>query len=267
MLVLRTIGFLVALSCALMLSAPITSLADGTVSGYGRPIQFAGLDWRAKVSNVPVGPGPNLFSDDPGTVWTDDQARLHLTVAQDATGQWQSSEVVLQPSLGYGTYCFDVEGMPRPLDPNVVLGMFTWTDDPVQDHRELDIELSEWGQAGGPTGRYSVQPYAVPGHTYSFNEDLTQPVRQCMQWRPGRVSFATWQGTSTPPADSMVASRVFDDGVPQPRDEQVRINLWLLDGLAPSDGQAAEVVLAGFQFTCDPIDPVALPCDSYAPVP
>jgi hypothetical protein len=261
----RGLGALIAFACACAVLLPAPGMADEIVSGYGRHIYFAARDWQTKVSNVPVGPGPNVFSDNSSAIWTDDQDRLHMTLAQDPAGQWQSAEVVLQRSLGYGTYCFYLEGMSRPLDPNVVLGMFTWSDDPVQSHRELDIELSEWSQAGGPAGRYSVQPFELPDHMYSFDEDVTQPVTQCMQWQAGRVSFASWQGwTSTPSADAIIASRVFTDGVPQPGDEQVRINLWLLDGRAPTDGQTAEVVVAGFQFTCDPIGPAMSLCDDHA---
>ena len=36
---------------------------------------------------------------------------------------------------------------------------------------------------------------------------------------------------------------------PTPSDAHVHVNRWLMDGLAPSDGRAAHIVLAGFSFT------------------
>ena len=118
------------------------SQIDEVVSGYGRAIRFSGCDWLAKTSNILVGPGPNFFSDSLDNVWTDDQDRLHLRLARDNSGNWQAAEVVLQASLGYGTYRFQLDTPAENLDPRVVLGMFTWNDDPTDSHRELDIELA-----------------------------------------------------------------------------------------------------------------------------
>jgi len=37
--------------------------------------------------------------------------------------------------------------------------------------------------------------------------------------------------------------------VPKPGDERVRLNLWLFNGAAPTNGQAVEVVVESFAFT------------------
>jgi hypothetical protein len=250
----RLFGVLVVtLGASGVLSLPAGAEAEGIVSGYGRHIQFAGYDWQAKIANVLVGPGPNFFSDTPDSVWVDDLGRLHLKLTQDATGHWLATEVVLQPSLGYGTYRFYLDPISQSLDPNVVLGLFTWNDDPAQSHREMDIELAQWGRAGAPDGRYSVQPYEIAEHMFSFDEDQADgSIAQAIQWQPGRAAFATWQGCNpTPSDDAIIASHVFTDGIPQPGGEQVRMNLWLDGGRAPSDGQTVEVVVAGFQFSPD----------------
>jgi len=36
--------------------------------------------------------------------------------------------------------------------------------------------------------------------------------------------------------------------IPRPGDENARINLWLMHGLPPSDGQEVEVVIRKFEF-------------------
>jgi hypothetical protein len=236
---------------SLALSYRPAAADEAVVSGYGQQIQFAGYAWQVKISNVLVGPGPNLFSDDQDSVSVDASGNLHLNIRETPDGAWQSAEVVLQRSLGYGTYCFVTEPINRPLDPNVVLGLFTWTDNPDESHRELDIELSQWGEAGAPDGRYSVQPYLLPEHMHSFVAgDGTAPVTHCMQWTAGRVAFSSWQSRDgVPLPENVVGAHVFTDGIPDPGDEQVRMNLWLLDGHAPTDGQPLAVVISGFRFT------------------
>ena len=61
-------------------------------------------------------------------------------------GKWVCAEVVLQQTLGYGTYRFYLDSPVDSLDPNVVLGLFTWNDDPAFNNRELDIEFARWGR-------------------------------------------------------------------------------------------------------------------------
>ena len=225
--------------------------AADLVSGYGRALRFAGYDWLAKTSNVLVGPGPNYFSDSPDNVWLDDQGRLHLRVARDATGQWQAAEVVLQRSFGYGTYTFKLDGPPNELDVNVVFGMFTWNDDPAENHRELDIEIARWGRAAAANGRYTVQPYELPDRMFDFRQPPAgAQTSQRIDWQPGRVHFQSWMGwASIPPsADAMIAARSFESGVPRPGGEQTRLNLWLDGGTAPQDTMGTEVIVSGFEF-------------------
>lgn len=63
----------------------------------------------------------------------------------------QAAEVILSESLGYGTYSFTVSSPIGDLDPNVVLGLFTWSDDPAYHHREIDVANSPAG--GSPADR------------------------------------------------------------------------------------------------------------------
>ena len=49
------------------------------------------------------------------------------------------------------------------IDPNAVLGMFTWSyDDSAYNYREIDIELSRWDYDFGSSdvGDYAIAPTA-----------------------------------------------------------------------------------------------------------
>ena len=52
------------------------------------------------------------------------------------------------------------------------------------------------------------------------------------------------------PANAIIASASYTAGdVPPSSDERVRLNLWLFEGRAPTDGQPVEIVVDAFTFT------------------
>ncbi len=38
----------------------------------------------------------------------------------------------------------------------LALGLFTWSDGPAENHRELDVEFARVGQRAGPVARYTI---------------------------------------------------------------------------------------------------------------
>src|SRR5205823_12143915 len=90
-----------------------------------------------------VGPGPNYFSDSEENVRVDEAGQLHLLVTR-RNDRWYAAEVVSRGSLGYGKYIFSLTGPGERLNENMVLGLFTWSNAPDFDHREIDIEFSRW---------------------------------------------------------------------------------------------------------------------------
>ena len=125
---------------------------------YPRTLQFSGYTWNVKTSAGKVGPGPNLFSDSTNNVWVDASGRLHLKITKDAN-RWNCAEVICTNSLGHGTYRFYLDSPVDNLDPNVVLGLFTWSDDPAYADREIDVECSRWANAAdSDNAQFVVQP-------------------------------------------------------------------------------------------------------------
>lgn len=161
-----------------------------------------------------------------------------------ANGRWYSAEVVLQANLGYGTYRWSLASPVGSLDRNVVLGLFTWDDAPTDAHRELDVEFARWGNAADSTNaQYVVQPWDVTGHLVRWTQPAVATSAHSFTWSPTSVAFLSTSG------GSVIGSWTFTGtGIPHPGAENARINLWLYQGKAPSDGQSVEVVISKFEF-------------------
>ena len=108
---------------------------------------------------------------------------------------------------------FDVRDVSQ-LDPSAVLGMFTWDDTLVDaNHREMDIEISRWGDPGGKNAQYVVQPYYVPANMVRFSAPAGR-LTYSFHWQPGRVSFKT---ARSPAAESRRRTRLHFGGSPARR--------------------------------------------------
>jgi hypothetical protein len=241
--------------------AILLGLPTGSPSANGKDarhpwstISFSGYDWRVKSSQGQVGPGPNFFSDDRKNVWVDKQARLHLKITH-RHGKWQCAEVVAQKSLGYGTYRFFLETSSESVDPNVVLGLFTWSDERAFHHREIDVEVSRWAKAENEDAQFVVQPYTVEENIVRFR--LPANLRSSVHgftWKPDSVYAFSKPGD---PEAAPLKDHTFTSGIPQAGGENARINLWLNDNRGPRNGREVEVVVSRFEFTPlgDPVQP------------
>ncbi|MCX5647528.1 MAG: glycoside hydrolase family 16 protein [Planctomycetota bacterium] len=238
----------------------IAQASAGEENKKEKTLRFSGYVWRVKSSQMPVGPGPNYFSDSADNVWVDDEGRLHLKITH-RNDQWQCAEIISKQSFGYGTYRFRVDSRADDLDPNVVLGLFTWSDDPAQSHREIDIEFARWGQAEDKTNaQFVVQPAQQPGRLirYRIPPEVTPGIHS-FTWSSDKVVFRSVkeQASGLESAGSLIQEWTFSqEGVPQAGGENVRMNLWLLGGRAPKNEQTHEVIIRRFEF---------VPLDSRSP--
>src|SRR5262249_28983324 len=158
-------------------------------------------------------------------------------------------------TLGYGTYRFYLDSSVDNLDPNVVLGLFTWSDASAYNNREMDIEFAKWGAPRNNNGWYTVQPYYVGGNQVSFSQPTNMPQSiQIFDWfadslgnnRTARFySLAGNSAYATP-----YVQHLFSSGVPPTGDEKVRMNLWLYQGRAPK--APVEIIIIKVEFFRQP---------------
>jgi hypothetical protein len=235
-------------ACA-VLGVLVTAFVASPVAAAGKPgypdrISWGGASWQVKTSRSAVGPGPNVFAK--ANVSVDDSDALHLRVQKDASGKWTCAEIIGPTSFGYGTYTFTLASGVDDLDPNLVLGLFMWSDKAPQAHREIDIEFARWGNAADPTNaQYVLQPYGTANHLARFTQPAIASSTQSFTWHPGRIDWV-----SRDAAGNLIASYSYaGSDVPTPGDERVHLNFWLFNGAAPINGQSDEVVVSSFRFT------------------
>jgi len=212
-----------------------------------RSLEFCGHNWLVKSSGSEAkdGPGPNWFSDTDENVWLDSEGRLHMRITR-RDDRWWCAEAVSGESFGHGRYTFVVEGGVADINENVVLGLFTWDTNPEHHDREIDIEISRWCDPENDAGQFVVQPYETEDNLKRFPVPLGgEPSVQTWSWQKDRVDFLI-----TGEGDGKVIQEWTYRGPdnPPPGNEKVRINLWLVRGMAPSDGNEMEVVLRRFAF-------------------
>lgn len=213
-----------------------------------RTINFSGFEWTVKKSLTCVGPGPNYFSDSEDNVWLDSKGRLHLRITKKE-GRWYCAEVYTEKSLGYGEYIFYVDSDVSFLDKNAVWGLFTYLD----DNHEIDIEFSRWGEDNGPNAGFTVQPYYHIANIFKFNVDTgIDRTVNTFRWNKNKIFFQSVKGDqylSNPKKASIISSWDYPgQDIPNADKEKARINLWLMEGYAPSDNKEAEVILNKFEF-------------------
>lgn len=212
-------------------------------SAVTKLLSFGGYEWRVREAPSDRG-GKNFFVA--SNAWTDADGALHLRIAK-SEGHWTCAEVTLTRNFGYGTYSFVVRDTSQ-LEPPVVFGMFTWDyGGASQNHREMDIEISQWGDPTSKNAQYVVQPFFIPENASRF----TLPggvMTHSIHWEPGRVSFKTVRG-SVPNANSRpVAEHVFTSGVPSPGIETLRLNLYVFGGAKEPLQNGTEVVVEKFEY-------------------
>jgi len=211
-----------------------------------RTISFSGYTWDVKFTPTLAGPGPNYFSDDPADVWVDNDGYLHLNIIY-RDGIWYSTEVICSELLAYGSYTITLGSRVDLLDKNVVLGFFTWdTDAPQYHYREIDIEFSRWGEDIAPNTQYVIQPWDVSGNRHRFDMNLadTDSMHQ-IDWHNDQIQFFSWGQDYSSLQSWTYTNPAY---IPPAGAGHARINLWLLNGWAPSDDQNVEAIIKTFDF-------------------
>jgi hypothetical protein len=204
---------------------------------HAETIQWSGYTWHVRAGRG--GPAGNLFSPEGVTV---KDGALTLAITSSAGG-WQSAEVELREPLGYGRYEWIVNTNLSGVDPQAVLGMYTWDNTIASPNGEIDIEAARWGDATDPrSGQFTVQPN--DRHRFHFTD--RPPYRCAFVWRAGSIEFTATDARGAVNGHWRVTRRV-PKATPT---VYPHINLWLNGRKAPRT--AVAVSLARFTFTKHP---------------
>jgi hypothetical protein len=207
-----------------------------------RYLNFSDYRWRVKNADL-AGPGPNYFSDSESNVWLD-AIGLHLKFDYRG-GKWYCAEVVLDHSLGYGVYTFQLDARVDSLNYNAVFAGFVYES----GSREIDIEFSQL-LSNPYNAQYVIQPWNVPGNIEYYDMPATTQSTHRFEWRSDKIIFTSWTGHDLSPAagNTIHTWTYTGSDTPPPGGERMRFNLWLFNGNPPTSGTADEVVVKSFSY-------------------
>ncbi len=215
--------------------------------GPGPPIvsktlKFSGYEWN--VRHITSDRNGAISYYDPANAWTDASGALHLRISREED-RWKCSQVILANHFGYGSYLFSVSDTAH-LEPAAALAMFTYDDLAPDHHREMDIEMSRWGDRNSKNGDYVVQPYTFPENKVTF-EVPAGPLTHSLRWDPGRATFTTSR-TSAKARGVVLKRSLFTTGIPTPGGEAAVIDFCDFKYSKVPLQSGAEVVIRRFQY-------------------
>jgi hypothetical protein len=229
---------------AVVLAAVVKGVGP-TILAPSKPLKFSGYDWDVRTIASDRGGSSHPYSGD--NAWTDSGGALHLRVSK-TSDDWSCAEVVLNRSLGYGTYVMVVRDISQ-VEPAAVLSMTTfdeWGGD--QSYREMDAEVSRWGDASSKNNaQYVLEPYYQPGNVYQFVAP-SGTLTFSMQWEAGHVKFKTVRGDSPGPGAPVISEHQFTSGVPSPGQERLRLFFYVVASDKNPLRHENEAILEKFQY-------------------
>ncbi len=216
-------------------------LASAVVPGAAQPpspiIQFSGHQWRLRDAPSARG-GRNIYH--PSNIRVDESGAMHLHISK-ADADWSCAETSMVRNLGYGTYEFVVRGLER-LEPAAVLSMFTYDyASGAQHNREMNMEISHWGDSREKNAQYVVQPYYIAANVHRFNVP-DGVLTFSLEWQRDRAAFRTKRGSTT------VAEHVFTSGIPSPGIESMRVAFYVYRKAEVKVQHPMEVVIERFTY-------------------
>jgi hypothetical protein len=222
------------------------------VKGTGTPqfapvgsLKFSGYDWDVRTIASDKGGTNNLY--DPENAWTDAGGALHLQIKRKSD-RWSCAEIFLNRSLGYGTYSVTVRDTSH-LEPAAVFSLFTFDEwDSEQYYREMDVEVSRWGDAASKNNaQYVVQPFYIPGNVFAFPTP-SGTLTYTMRWESGYVNFKTFRGRSSGAGAPVISEHEFTSGIPSPGQAKPRLILYLVASDKNPLQRPSEVVIEKFEY-------------------
>jgi len=222
------------------------------VKGVGEPqlaptgsLKFSGYDWGVRMIANDKGGTNNLF--DPENAWTDASGALHMQIKKKS-GRWSCAEIFLNRSLGYGTYSVTVRDTSH-LEPAAVFTMYTFEDSAGEQHyREMDVEVSRWGDAANKNNaQYVIQPFYIPGNVFAFAAP-SGTLTYVLRWESGHATFKTFRGRSAGAGAQLVSEHEFTSGIPVPGKAKPRLIFYVVASDKNPMQKPSEVVVEKFEY-------------------
>jgi hypothetical protein len=209
------------------------------------PLRFSGYDWQVRTISADIGGVNSLFDAD--NAWTDKSGALHLRMKKQGD-RWTCAHLTLARSLGYGTYILVVRDTTH-LEPAAVLSMTTFDEWGAEQHyREMDTEMSRWGDARNKSNaQYVVQPFFVPGNVATFSVP-SGTLTNSLHWESGRASFKTVRGVGIRSGAPVVSEHVFTTGIPSPGEEHLLLMFYVVASEKNPLKKENEVVIEKFEY-------------------
>jgi hypothetical protein len=212
--------------------------ARGTPARPASFLQFSGYQWEVRRNMNGEG-----YRCNTANAWTDERGLLHLRISKQPKG-WLNGQVRLSRSLGYGLYKV-TGGDVAHLEPAAVFNIITWDD--FGPSREMNIEISRWGQPEDKNGQFVIQPWDVPANAVRF---MTPPgkITYWIKWAPGSVTFTVSRGSYSGPRMVTIAEHRFTSGVPSAGEERLNIGLYAYAQSPLPLRHEAEIVIESFEY-------------------
>jgi hypothetical protein len=190
---------------------------------------------------------------------------MHLRL-EKRNGVWTSAEVYTTETPGYGRFEFEITTRLDRLDPNVVLGLFTYPSGGLDGQHEIDIEFARFGNAaaGAPNLNYVVYPATklttTQGRCALAWDVPAAPSVHRFVWSATDVAFQSFatnaMGSTTTPYRSwrFVPTGAFaiSNGA-----WPLHLNLWLYGGRPPLNDSPVEIVIRRVTVSASPPSTVA----------
>jgi hypothetical protein len=216
-------------------------LAVAVVPGVAQPpsrmADFSGYRWRLR--DVPSNRGGNNGYSS-SNISVDEKGAMHLRISKTEK-DWSCAEASLTRNFGYGTYEFVVRGL-ESLEPAAVFAMFTYDyASGAQHNREMNIEISRFGDPTQANAQYVLQPYYVAANLRRFHAPAGT-LTFSLRWEQDRATFRTVRGPT------VVSEHSFTAGVPSPGIESIRVALYIFRESGVKLQHPMEVVIERFTY-------------------
>ncbi|KAL0221409.1 hypothetical protein RCL1_001263 [Eukaryota sp. TZLM3-RCL] len=204
-------------------------------------IEFSGYKFIVKeaADEAAVAPGPNYWSSE--QVFVDKDGFLHLNSwYDDVSSRWKCSEISSKNHFGYGRYFFELESGFEDMDDQHVLGLSVMKD----CFQKIGIEFSKHQTDNSV---FITQPSSAANHRYFSTPSENMTTTHCFIWSKKQVQFYSARGTIDDHQVFQMWTYELKDNL-LPSSERVHMNLWLIDGNGPIDGNDREVIIRNFLF-------------------